>query len=233
MYWLSVRFCVWWLRFVTFRGDAPQKLVTWGDWWLLCLSQREMPDVSTVKDNGLRSSLSLSITIVLPTPSAQSFLLHMEPRWQHQSLSVCSLTFPLYATTENWEKYSDSSRTSSSLMSLGGNKRNPLWTPLLVSVQFSHSVVSDSLWPHEPQHARPPCPSLTPRIHPNPCPSSQRCHPTISSSVVLFSSFSSCPQSSQHKGLFQWISSSHQVAKVLEFQLQHQSFQWIFRTDFL
>ena len=52
------------------------------------------------------------------------------------------------------------------------------------SVQFSHSVVSDSLWPQEPQHARPPCPSPTPGVHPNSCPSSQWCHPTISSSVV-------------------------------------------------
>ena len=62
----------------------------------------------------------------------------------------------------------------------------------LSSVQFSHSVMSDSLWPHELQHARPPCPSPTPRVHPNPCPSSWWCHPTISSSVILFSS---CPQS--------------------------------------
>ena len=60
------------------------------------------------------------------------------------------------------------------------------------SVQFSRSVVSNSLRPHEPQHARPPCPSPTPRVHPNPCPSSPWCHPTISSSVVPFSS---CPQS--------------------------------------
>ena len=59
------------------------------------------------------------------------------------------------------------------------------------SVQFSHSVVSDSLWPHEPQHARPPCPSPTPGVHPKPCPLCQWCHPTISSSVVPFSS---CPQ---------------------------------------
>ena len=64
-----------------------------------------------------------------------------------------------------------------------------LWLEL--SVQFSHSVVSDSLWPHEPQNARPPCPSPTPGVHPNPCPLSQWCHPTISSSVILFSS---CPQ---------------------------------------
>ena len=63
------------------------------------------------------------------------------------------------------------------------------------SVQFSHSVVSDSLWPHEPQHARPPCPSPTPVVHPNPCPSSWWCHPTISSSVIPFSCLQSFPAS--------------------------------------
>ena len=56
------------------------------------------------------------------------------------------------------------------------------------SVQFSRSVVSDSLWPHEPQHARPLCPSPTPRVYPNSCPLSQWCHPTISSSIIPFSS---------------------------------------------
>ena len=56
------------------------------------------------------------------------------------------------------------------------------------SVQFSCSVMSDSLWPHESQHARPPCPSPTPGVHPDPRPSSQWCHPAISSSVVPFSS---------------------------------------------
>ena len=54
------------------------------------------------------------------------------------------------------------------------------------SVQFSHSVVSNSLWPHESQHARPPCPSPTPGVHSNSCPSSRWCHPAISSSVVPF-----------------------------------------------
>ena len=60
------------------------------------------------------------------------------------------------------------------------------------SVQFSRSVVSDSLRPHELQHTRPPCPSPSPRVHWDSRPSSQRCHPAISSSVVPFSS---CPQS--------------------------------------
>ena len=62
----------------------------------------------------------------------------------------------------------------------------------LSSVQFSRSVVSDTLQPHESQHARPPCPSPTPRVHSDSRPSSQWCHPAISSLVVPFSS---CPQS--------------------------------------
>ena len=70
---------------------------------------------------------------------------------------------------------------------------------MLVSVQFSCSVVSDSLRLHEPQHARPPCPSPTPGVHRNPCPLSQWCHPTISSSVIPFSS---CLQSFPASGSF-------------------------------
>ena len=66
------------------------------------------------------------------------------------------------------------------------------------SVQFSRSVVSDSLRPHESQYARPPCPSPTPRVHSNPCPLSRWCHPIISSSVVPFS----CPQSFTASGYF-------------------------------
>ena len=60
--------------------------------------------------------------------------------------------------------------------------------PPLISVQFSCSVVSDSLRPHEPQRARPPCPSPTPGVHSNSCPSSRWCHSAISSSVIPFSS---------------------------------------------
>ena len=64
--------------------------------------------------------------------------------------------------------------------------------PIQISVQFSRSVVSDSLWPYESQHARLRCPSPTPRVHSDLCPSSQWCHPAISSSIIPFSS---CPQS--------------------------------------
>ena len=94
------------------------------------------------------------------------------------------------------------------------------------SVQFSCSVVSDSLRPHESQHAKPPCPSPTPGVHPHPCPLSQWCHLTISSSVVPFS----CPQSFPASGSFPL---SQFFASGGELQCQHQSFQWIFRIDFL
>ena len=73
------------------------------------------------------------------------------------------------------------------------------------SVQFSLSVVSDSLWLHELQHARPPCPSPAPGVYPDSCPSSRWCHPAISSSVVPFSS---CPLSASESfpmsQLFAW-----------------------------
>ena len=84
--------------------------------------------------------------------------------------------------------------------------------------QLSQSVMSDSLWPHGLQHVTPPCPSPTPGVYSNFCPLSQWCHPTISSSVIPFPTFNLF----QHQGLFKWLSSSHHVAKVLEFQLQHQ-----------
>ena len=70
---------------------------------------------------------------------------------------------------------------------------------VVCSVQFGHSVVSDSLRPHELQHARPPCPSPTPGVHSNSRPWSQWCHPAISSSVIPFSS---CPQSLPASGSF-------------------------------
>ena len=110
-------------------------------------------------------------------------------------------------------------------------KLSHCWSAMSVCVlrRFS-SVVSDSLWPHESQHASPPCPSPTPRIYPNSCPLSQYAiqpsRPLSSPSPLALNLF-------QDQGLFQWISSSHQVAKVLDFQLQHQSYQSRLRTDLL
>ena len=80
------------------------------------------------------------------------------------------------------------------------NQNQNEMSPHICSVQFSCSVISNSLWPHKLQHTRPSCPSPTPGVHPNPCPLSQWCHPTISSSVVPFSS---CPQSFPASGSFQ------------------------------
>ena len=89
--------------------------------------------------------------------------------------------------TDGWKKYSPNIWTW-----YGKNQ--------FISAQFSHSVESDSLRPHELQHARPPCPSPTPRVYPNSCPLSRWCHPTVSSSVIPFSS---CLQSFQKSGSFQ------------------------------
>ena len=90
--------------------------------------------------------------------------------------------------------------------------------------------MSDSLWPHEPQQARLSCPSPTPGGYSN---SVHWVSDAIQPSHLLSSPSPPTFNLSQHEGLFQWVSFSHQVATVLEFQLQHQSFQWIFRTNFL
>ena len=99
-------------------------------------------------------------------------------------------------------------------------------------IQFIHSVVHDSLQPHGLQHTRLLCPSPTPGACSISCPLSRWCHPTISSSVIPLSS---CLQSFPASGFCfffpKWVNSPHQVAKLLELQLQHQSFQRIFRTD--
>ena len=95
------------------------------------------------------------------------------------------------------------------------------------SVQFRNSVVSNSVQLRGLQHARPPCPSPTTEF------TQTHVHwvsDTIQLSHSLSSPFPPAFNLSQHQGLYKWVSSSHQVAKVLEFQLQHQSFQWIFRT---
>ena len=97
------------------------------------------------------------------------------------------------------------------------------------SGQFSHSVMSDSFRPHGLQRTRLPCSSPTPRAYSNSCPSSQWCHPIISSSCPLFL----LPSSPPIIRVFPNESALRIMAKVLEFQLQHQSFQWIPRTDLL
>ena len=99
-----------------------------------------------------------------------------------------------------------------------------IWEALVKGIsqsisQFSHSVVSDSLWPHESQHARPPCPSPSPGVHSDSCPSSQWCHPAVSSSVVPFSCPHSLPalESFPMSQLFAWGSHSIGLAALASF----------------
>ena len=100
-------------------------------------------------------------------------------------------------------------------------------------VQFSRLVVSDSLQPHGLRHTKLPCPSPTPGACSNSIEFLHRVSVAIQPSHPLSSPSPPAFSLSQHQGLFQWVGSSHQVVRVLEFQLQHQSFHWIFRTDFL
>ena len=93
------------------------------------------------------------------------------------------------------------------------------------SDQISHSVVSDSLRPHESRHSRPPCPSPTPGVHPNSRPSSWW---AIQPSHPLLSPFPPAPNPSQHQSLFQWVNSSHEVAKVLKSHKWFQELQSFF-----
>ena len=102
------------------------------------------------------------------------------PRWLHHSLMNL---------TPFWKYF---------VFSKFSNKNGYTWVANH-TVQFSRSVMSDSLWPHGLKHARPPCPSPTPRVYSSSCPLSRWCHPTISSSVVPFSS---CPQSLPASGSF-------------------------------
>ena len=106
------------------------------------------------------------------------------------SLKSPALAGRFFTTSGTWEAHGE----PSPCQMLGA------WIfSLRTSVQFSCSVVSDSLWPHGLQHTRPPCPSPNPRVYSNSCPLSQWCHPTISSSVVPFSS---CLQSFPASGSF-------------------------------
>ena len=92
----------------------------------------------------------------------------------------------------------------------------------LSSVQFSHSVMSDSLRPHGLQHARPPCPSPTPGVYPNSCPLNWWCHPTISSSVTPFSSrLQSFPESGSFQTLYPYMTTGKTIHS-----FDHTNFCW-------
>ena len=108
---------------------------------------------------------------------SRSCLVHSPPLWKNEYMYTGTHSPPAILRSNSWLFWSQDRSVS----------------------QFSHSVMSNSLWPHELQHARPPCPSPTPRVHPNSCLFSRWCHPTISSSVIPFSSL---PQSFPASGSF-------------------------------
>ena len=118
--------------------------------------------------------------------------------WSEKTVKIhCS--FKKYHYRTDVQLYSHLCYTSFNYICLW--RVRTFWQDISVSsVQFSRSVVSNSLQPHESQHARPPCPSPTPGVYSNSCPLSRWCHPAISSSVVV--PFSSCPQSLPASGSF-------------------------------
>jgi len=112
----------------------------------------------------------------------------------------------------------------------GEGETNRVALTHISSIQFSRSVMSDSLRPHGLQHTKPPCPSPTPGVYPNSCPLRQWCHPTISSSIVPFSF---CPQSFLLSGSFPMSQLFTSGGQSIGVSLQYQSFQWTPRTDLL
>ena len=155
-----------------------------------------------------------------------SFSFRISPSNEYSGLTFLGLT-----VWSSCPKNSQESSPAPQFESINSLALSLLYGPVLTSIHdywenyllvlFSSLVMSNSLETHEGQHARLPCPSVSPGVCPNLCSLSWWCHPTISSSVALLSS---CPQS--------FPASSNQMAKALEFQLQHQSFHWIFRVDF-
>ena len=124
----------------------------------------------------------------------------------------------------NWAEYVFIFIHSIYFLSTEDQKR--VWVLQMLSL-FSSWVMSDSLQPHELQHARLPCPSLFPGVCSDSCPLSHAIQPSHPLSIPSLPAL----RLSQHQGPFQWIFASG--AKVLELQLPHHSFQWIFRIDFI
>ena len=144
------------------------------------------------------------------------------PRWR----SKFTLCLGFSCLTWEWAIKSPAHR-----IALKWNQQHSLAMNLIFFIQFSSVTQSClTLRPHGLQHARLPCPSPTPGACSNSCPLSQWCHPTISSSVVPFSSCLQSFPASAFLPMTQFFASGGQV---LKFQLQHQSLQWIFRTDIL
>ena len=154
----------------------------------------------------------------------------------HQDTNLITSGFPHYLTEPQLSQRSFTNSACNSCVSSNIFLFVPVFplnsqsTFIMHSVQFSHSVVSDSLWPHGLQHTWPPCPSPTPRVYSYSHPLSRWCHPTISSSVIPFSSHLQFFPASRSFQMSQSFASDGQSIGSFSF-LQYQSFQWIFRTD--
>ena len=155
------------------------------------------------KPDGHRENLSVCTSFPVSSPIPH------HPGNSQLALQDSSLTVPLPKYSQSYEltEYLEGATLTVYLQHLCTFTHRERFS------QFSRSVVSDSLWPHESQHARPPCPSPTPRVH------WLDGRDAIQPSHPLSSPSSPAPNPFQHQSLFQWVSSSHEVAKVLEFPL--------------
>ena len=197
----------------TWEQASVSSLACWQFFaWAQVISSHEPPDSAEDSRAPLSRSLELSLCCSL---ISRTLFCKLWPCWPPQTPiwflnSSRSLTSALVSLPVLLPE------TSIHTVTWGYHRPYLFYFPfprvtLFHSDQISRSATSNSLRPHESQHARPTYSSPTPRIHSDSHPSSQWCHPAISSSVVPFSS---CPQS-----LPAWVNSSHEVAKELEFQL--------------
>ena len=152
-----------------------------------------------------------------------------------QKWNTCCIVPFMQGTKKAKIIHSDLGQVSLGGLSLGVSKKesagmlNISWSGWELDRHCSIAKPCPSLSPHGPQHSGLCCLSLSPGVYSNSCPLSRWCypfHPLLPSSPLTFNV-------SDHQGLFQWVGCLHQVAKVLELQLQHQCFQWTFRVDFL
>ena len=195
--------------------------------------------VSYKAKHSLRYDPAIALLSIYPIELKTDVHTHKNYKWMFLAIHSCQKLEKTKVSSHKWMDKQTVAHPHTAI--LFSNKRKldiKPWRALernlksFSSVQFSHSVVSDSLLSHEPQHVRPPCPSPTPRVYSNSCPLSQWCHPAISSSVVPFSS---CPQSLPASGsfpmsqLFAWGSQSIGVsasASVLPMNTQDWSPLW-------
>ena len=179
-----------WIRYLpqwcwTMASQASQSLHRWGNTWLrlqITLMVHVGPD-SGIMDDWILCFPDIWSSNLFRT---QSNIFHLSVSSTLQEFAMWNLKLAPYPEDkERLKTETDQSRLASSRF----NKQGDLHLRLVFSsVQFSRSLMSYALWPHGLQHARPPCPSPTPEAYPNSCPLRRWCLPTISSSVVTFSS---------------------------------------------